>query len=255
MRELEDRLRALSVEWPATPDLAGAVVARIEETAAAGERRGSAARRGFAAPRRFGAPRGLARRRRLALALTLALLLPAGAAVAFPSARDDVLEWLGVKGVVVKRAAEPPPVVAPAPDELGRRVSTVEEAARLAGFRPVLPPSLGAPREIRFDPGTLVVTAVYGDVLVAEARGALTRELVEKIVGTTTGVEAVGVGGERGVYIDGPHAYLYERPGGRIGEDRPRRAERALVFNRGDVLVRIEGPSRQRALELARELR
>ncbi|HEV2813248.1 MAG TPA: hypothetical protein VGW10_08360, partial [Solirubrobacteraceae bacterium] len=58
MPELETRLAALrsEMEWPATPDLAGVVVARleVERPRAAGERRGAGARRrGFALPRRL----------------------------------------------------------------------------------------------------------------------------------------------------------------------------------------------------------
>ena len=256
MREVETRLRELreSAEWPETPDLASVVVARLEATRAEGAR--AARAEGAGGARSAGAartpfPRG---RRRLALALSLALLVPAGGAVAFPAARDDVLDWLGLKGAEVRRATELPPARVPTPDELGRVVS-VSEAERAAGFRLLLPIGLGDPRELRYDEATGFVTAVYDGVLVAQARGALTRELVEKVVDTRTGVRRVEVGGEPGVYVDGPHAYLYERPGGVIGEDRPRRAPRALVFNRGDVVVRIEGPPLDRALALARGLR
>jgi hypothetical protein len=236
--ELEDRLRALGerLDWPPTPDLATAVAERIRE-----ERR-----------RPAGRPRPARRRRsRLAIAVAVALLVPAAGALAFPSARDGVLEWLGLKGAEVRRVPELPPAREP---DLGRRVS-LTEARRLAGFRPLVPSALGPPREVRYEAATGFVTLVHDGVLVAQARGALTRELVEKAVHTTTGVRAVRVGGAAGVFIDGPHTYLYERPGRVIGEDRPRRAGRALVFNRGDVLVRIEGPAQAEALRIARSLR
>ena len=88
MPELETQLRALGEElvWPATPDLAAAVAA---------------------APRRR-APRAAPRARRaLAAALAVLLLVPA-AAVAFPGARDDVLEWLGLRDVEIRRVPAPP---------------------------------------------------------------------------------------------------------------------------------------------------
>lgn len=237
MPELEDRLRALAadLEWPQTPDLAGAVAPRI---AAGGERR-----------RRR-------RPRRLALALALALLVPAGGALAFPSARDDVLEWLGLKGATITRSPDPPAARWLSLDDLGRAVS-LAEAERLAGFRPVVPRTLGAPREVRFDPRSRFVTLVYDDVLVAQARGALDSRLVSKTVSPGIDVRPVTVGGEPGVFVDGTHNVLYRHPGGGARQDPPRLAQRALVFNRGDVLVRIEGerltlPS---ATALARSLR
>ena len=237
MRELEARLRDArdDVAWPETPDLVAAVAARIEGV-----------------PRRATARRS--RRPRLALAVALGLLVPAAAAIAFPSARDDVLDWLGIRGAEVRRVEQPPRATDPRPNDLGRLVST-EQAGRLAGFRPSLPAELGSPRELRYDDPSGFVSALYADgVLVAQARGALSRPLLAKIVGPGTGVRPVTVDGAIGVYIDGPHAYLYERPDGMVEEDRPRRTPRALVFNRGDLLVRIEGPPLGEALEIARSL-
>ena len=229
MRDLETRLRALEVEWPATPDLATPTLTRLQR--AGGAKRG-----------RFRRPR------RLAVAVALALLVPVTAALAFPSARHDVLEWLGIEGADVVRTPELPPST---PNDLGVRI-TLDDAERLAGFRPR---TNGEPDEVRFDRDSGFVTLVYDDVLVAQARGALTEPLLQKLVGPGTGIEAVDVDGERGVYIDGVHSYLYERPSGSIGEDRPRRSRRALVFNDGDLLVRIEGPPKEEALNIARELR
>ena len=233
---LEDRLRLLAadVSWPDTPDLASAVAARVEA-----------------------APRAARRPRRLVVAVAAALLVPATGAVAFPSARDDVLDWLGLKGAEVRRAPELPPAAPPAIEELGRRV-TLEEAARVARFRPAVPAELGAPVEVRFDDATRTVTLVYDGILVAQTPGALSRDLVGKVVTTRSRVRAVDVDGARGVFIDGaPHSYVYRRPDGTTGEDRPRLAGNTLVFNRGDLLVRVEGRrlALDRALEIARSLR
>ena len=240
MLELEDRLRALrhEVEWPATPDLAGAVTARLDAPRD---------------PREMRMPR----RRRLVVAVALALLDPAGGAVAFPSARDDVLDWLGLKGAEVRRAPELPPSRAPEVEELGRRV-TLREAERLARFRPAVPAALGTPVDVRLDPATRTVTLVYDGVLVAQTPGALTRMLVGKVLTGRSGVRSVEVEGARGVFIDGaPHSYLYRRPDGSTGEDRARLAGNTLVFIRGVLLVRVVGRrlALERALEIARSLR
>jgi hypothetical protein len=237
--ELEDRLRALAaeVEWPPTPDLAAVVVGRVAN--------GGRERRGFARPRR------------LVVAVALALLVPAAAALAFPSARDDVLEWLGVKGATVTRSTELPPADPVRLDDLGRVVAPAE-AERLAGFAPARPRALGSPDQIRFDEQTDTVTHVYDDLLISQTPGALRRELVEKVVTTGTRVRPVSVEGRRGVYFTGePHFVLYVDPSGGIREARGRLAGDALVYTRRGTLVRIEAPrlSLRRALGLARSMR
>jgi hypothetical protein len=234
MPELEDRLRALAAEvaWPGTPDLAPRVMRQL--------------------PSR----RREARRLRVAIAVALLLLVPAAGAIAFPSARDDVLEWLGVQGATVTRSAELPPAEPLRLADLGRRVSA-RDAERLAGSPPARPRALGPPDQIRYDRATDTITHVHGDLLVSHTPGSLTRELVEKVV-TTQRVRAVRVEGRPAVFIDGaPHYVLYVRTDGRIAESRGRLAGDALVFTRGGMLVRIEAPdlSLARAREIARSLR
>jgi hypothetical protein len=211
LRRLGDEL-----DWPQTPDLTAPVIARLD-VARPTERRG---RRG----------------RRLAVALAVALLVPAAAAVAFPGPRDDVLEWLGLRSVEVERVPRlPPDARAPTRNELGDRVTT-QEAARRAGFQPVLPPNLGTPREVRERDG--VVTLVYaGDLRLAQLRGAFDHALLQKIVGPENDVRGV----PEGVFIEGRHAYLYLRPDGTVAQDETRIAHNTLISERGDVLLRLEG--------------
>ena len=121
MPELETQLRALGEElaWPATPDLAAAVAARAAR-----------ARRAAPAPPR---PAG-----RSPPALAALLLVPA-AAVAFPGARDDVLEWLGLRDVEIRRVPAPPAGTRPELEADLGRVVTLAQARREAGFAPALP--------------------------------------------------------------------------------------------------------------------
>jgi hypothetical protein len=245
MPDLEDRLRALAadLEWPPTPDLATAVAGRVAS--------GVADRGGRRERRRF------VRRRRLAVALVLALLVPAAGAIAFPSARDDVLEWLGVKGATVTRAKDLPAAEALRVEDLGRRVS-LAEAEQAVGFPPAVPQALAAPREVRFDAATDTVTLVYDGLLVSQTPGALRRELVDKVVTTRSRVRPTTVEGRPGVFIEGaPHYVLFARPNGTIAEDRGRLAGDTLVYNRGGTLVRIEARdlSLARAREIARSIR
>ena len=146
MPELESRLRALAADavWPATPDLAAAVAAAPRR-----RRRRVAVGRGRAALGRGGA--GVGRRparRALAVVLAALLLVPA-AAVAFPGARDDVLEWLGLRDVEIRRVPAPPAGTRPELEgDLGRRVS-LAQARRNAGFAAAIPAALGPPDRVR----------------------------------------------------------------------------------------------------------
>jgi hypothetical protein len=228
--DLERDLRALGEElaWPATPDLAAAVTARLD-AAPRPARQATAAGGTSAGARRL----ALRRRPRLVAALAVALLVPAAGALAFPHARDEVLDWLGLGSVEVRRAPELPAGARPAPpDALGAPVS-LEEAARRAGFDPVLPPRLGDPREVRERDG--VVTVVYdGGIRLAQLRGALDEDLLRKIV-TTNRVRAV----PEGIFVEGRHVYLYLRPDGTVSEART--TGTTLIAQRGDLLLRLEG--------------
>src|SRR4051794_33799864 len=147
MPELETRLRALGdeVAWPPTPDLAASVRATLAV------RHDPGADAADAAPGRDPAAAARRRRRRAAVAAAAAalVLVPAAGAAAFPGARDDVLEWLGLRHTELHRTPAPPP---PAPArtglDLGRR-TTLAGAARRAGFTPLVPARLGAPDAVR----------------------------------------------------------------------------------------------------------
>jgi hypothetical protein len=227
--ELEQRLRALGAEaaWPPTPDLAASVAERLAGAPSVEER-------GLWA-RFFDTRRSRGRRRRL-LAAAFAALLLVPAAAAFG---DDLLEWLGLRSVEVRREpALPPGARRPALDDLGARV-TLAEAARRARFAPVVPERLGAPEEVRVRGG--VVTLVYdgGALLLAELRGALDRDLVRKIAGPGTRVQQLPGGG---LFFSGrDHVYLYLRPDGSVAQGRPFLAGNTLLVERGDLLLRLEG--------------
>src|SRR3954464_3811628 len=138
---LAAELAALEVAWPPTPDIAGVVLARVDEPAPAPP------------PRRV-------RRRRLApvLAWTAAALVAAlGITMAAsPSARSAILEWLGLKSVKIERKA---PTATPQPRRgqlgedllLGNAVS-LAETRREAGFRIRVPGALPPPAAVYYDP-------------------------------------------------------------------------------------------------------
>jgi hypothetical protein len=239
MSELELALRELGAEvaWPATPDLAGGVRRRIEVEPG----------------RRFPA-------RRLALALAV-LAAAVGAVMVVPSARTAILDWLGFGGVEIRRVAELPAVPPDGRLVLGERV-TLEEATRLASHPVLVPDAEGfeRPNAVYVDrtaPGQ-PVALVYGPLgrprlLVLEFRAA---PLIEKALLGETRVEQVSVGGERGLWIEGPrHEFFYQTGVGEPMRDTQRLAGNTLLWTRGMLTLRIEGDlSKAEAIRIAESM-
>ena len=258
---LEQQLRLLAreVEFPPTPDLAGAVTRRLSESAAARRRRFPAR------------PRIASARRPLAIALAGLLVSAAAAFAASPGLRDAVLDAFGIGGVSVERRSELPPVAPGGGAGLGERVSQAEAHDR-ANFRllAIRLPSLADPdatyvREVR---GTPIVSFAYGSrsgppasphtgtgLLFAQFRARLETELLGKVVAMTR-VERVRIARAPGYWFEGPkHAVGYRTRRGTLTET-PRLAGNTLVWQRGPITLRLEGEiSRGRALRIARSVR
>ena len=191
-------------------------------------------------------------RRRLAIAFAAVVAALAGA-----TAVPAVAGWLGVPGIVVKQVQGPVPVppVTPAPLALGRPM-TLDGASAEVGFTVLLPARMGAPDEtfVADVAGTPVVSLVYRPrpglpatgttgvgALLSELRAPVDEEAtLAKNVGPDTVVETVTVAGERGLWIEGIHDVRYAMPDGDIGVDSLRLADRVLLWQRGDVTLRLE---------------
>jgi hypothetical protein len=244
MTELERALQLLGreLEVPETPDLVAAVRARLEP------RR----RRRWAA----------FERRRLVLAVAVAALALLGATLAIPDARSALFRILNIGGERIEFVDELPDVE-PVEDlevTLGERV-TLEDARARSGFR--LRELEEAPDRVYLgERGT--VWFLYGSpedvrLLVAQTPRVVLDEpaVLKKLSGEGTQIEEVRVNGARGVFLSGePHfLFLIDERGG-VVEASARLAEDVLVWDEGGVAYRLEGDfSRDRALELARELR
>jgi hypothetical protein len=249
MPDLDRDLRELRVEWPETPDVAAAVRARLA-----------------AAP----TPR---RRRRLRPALAYALAAIAAAAAiglaASPSARSDILEFLGLKSVEIERR-EPRVATGPADLDLGRRLS-LAEARREAGFPVQVPdlPPLGEPDTVYFDAGPGRVSLVYGarpgiptaretraGLLVAEMR-ATVGPLIQKTLGEGTRLERFDVDGDPAYFISGRvHGFAYEDENDTPHFEEPRLAGNVLLVERDKLLLRVEGRvTRDQAVRIVRSMR
>jgi hypothetical protein len=249
MSELERELIRLRAEavWPPTPDIAGAVAARI-----AAEPQ----------PRRARLPLGGAGLRRPApavVAAIVALLVLAAALAATPSVRARIADWLGIGAVRVERVDRLPPVSAGRGLALGRR--TTLGAARDAAAPTEVPTvtALGAPAAVYVDRsrGVPIVSLVYrpraGLPRSTAGVGALLTVIpggdigfLKKILGVGASIEGVDVNGAFGAFISGdPHVL-----------DPPSRlAGNTVVWVRGDTTYRLESAlGRDAALRLARSV-
>lgn len=261
MADLERRLQALSAAaFPPSPDVRDAVARRIAAGAPGAGARGRAGRRSGGSPLH-------SRRRVLALALAL-VLVPSAAVAAVPSARHAVLDWLGLAHVRVERVPRVPPLPALDLADLGPRVASVQAAGRRAGFPVVVPRALGAPDAV-YVSADGVVSLAYAPrpglprerltglgLLVTELRARGLPDYFAKTAGPRTRVEPVRIAGASGAFLSGePHGFLIEQDDGRIRDLPSRLAANTLVFERGDLVIRLEARfGRRAALALARSL-
>ena len=255
MPELELQLRALAEEavWPPTPDIAAAVARAPRE------------RRASARLRAALAPRGRRARRVLAAGLALLLLIPA-AAVAFPGARNDVLEWLGLRDVEIRRVPAPPPGTRPELEPDLGRVVPLAQAEREAGFAAAIPAALGEPDRVRvlgqrisliYAPRDDLprLDGVDAGLILTESRGAIHGVYLQKLLLGGATAERVNVDGRLGAFISGDHAYLYETPDGQVREDHPLLAGPTLIWTGRGRVYRLEAAApRAKALQIARSV-
>jgi hypothetical protein len=268
--ELEQALAdlAAALEFPPTPDLAAAVGARLDEAPA----------RAPARARRRPWLIGLSGWRRLAVAGLVAVLLAAAVLVASPGTREAVARRLGLRGVGVELGGPPPPTVTTRPGErldlgLGGRV-TLEEARRRVGF-PVLVPDVAGFRQpaavfvnenappggrvdlvYRARPGLPASPFTDAGLLVTEFQGQPSPLFLKKVAVAGL-VEEVTVGGEPGYWFSGePHFFTYQDARGAVRDERTRLAGNTLIWQRGDLTLRLEGEiTKQEALAIAESMR
>ena len=250
MSELELELRELRIDWPETPDLAGAVQERIT-----------------APPRRSW---WLARPAwQLAVAATAVMI---AVVMAIPPARAAVLDWLGFGSVRITREE-------PRPSRFGQALVlgdpvTLPQARRGADFPVLVPEAVGEPDAVYLYDHPLMgprVDLVYrarerlpsssntgAGLLITEFR-AVASPLIEKSAGGGATVEQLTVGGDPAFFLSGArHGFAYFDPESQNSNfEEQRLAGNTLLVERADgVLLRIEAEiSRERAVEIAESMR
>jgi hypothetical protein len=228
MAELETVLRQLGgeVAFPPTPDLASAIRGHLDRP-------------------RF-------RHRRVAIALVAVLIVAIGAVFAVPQARTAILDWLGLRNVSVVRVEKLPAVPAHGNLDLGQRV-TLDDAKRRAPW--LLVPD-GTPDSVWVTeslPGGKV-SLLWGTpsnvrLLLTEFTG---RTYIEKVIDGDTRVERVKIG-DAGAWFQGSHVVMFQDREGRFRESHARLARNTLVWQVGDVTLRLEGGlTKGEALRIAR---
>jgi hypothetical protein len=258
---------AASLEFPPTPDLAAAVTARLEQAPAPAPAR----------PRRWW-PGGPAGWRRLAVAGLAAVLLAAAVLVASPGTREAVARRLGLRGIGVQIGGPTPPTATTAPGArldlgLGQRV-TLDEARRRVGWPVLVPSAPGFQRPdavfvdealpvggrvdlvYRARPGLPASQFTDAGLLITEFQGRPTPEFLKKVA-VMGMVEEVTVDGERGYWFSGePHFFTYVDARGDFREERTRLAGNTLIWQRGDLTLRLEGQlPREQAIRIAESMR
>ena len=259
-----------SLQFPPTPDLATAVTARLEE----GPARAPARRRPPA--RRW--PAWMAGWRRLAVAGLAVVLLAAAVLVASPGTREAVARRLGLRGIGVRVGGPPPPTVTTTPGTrldlgLGERV-TLDEARRRVSFPVLVPTAAGFDRpDAVFVNGTVPaggrVDLVYrarsglpaspftdAGLLITEFRGEPEPDFIKKVTGAGM-VKFVTIDGEPGFFFSGePHFFSYRDAAGQFREEKTRLAGSTLIWQRGDLTLRLEGElSLAEAMRIAKSMR
>src|SRR5919197_5385019 len=204
-----------------------------------------------------------------AAAVVLAAVLILAAS---PPARETVAGWLGLRGVVIQKVQHPPTPSPLPPGPLGQRLGlgervTLADAQARGGFKVRLPTGLGEPDEVYYDSGHRMVSLVYASrpglpapdetgvsLLVSEFPAQLVEDSFGKMLGPGETLQRVDLGHGNAYFIGGRHVFYFFNGPGR--SDESRLAANTLIWQRDEVLIRMEGGfTQQQAATIARSLR
>ena len=254
--DLDRMLRdvAARIAWPAEPQIAQRVRARVEAGPAAAPSWWERMRPVLARP---------------SFAVTVAIVALCVVLIASQSARVAVADFLGLEGVRVGFTKQLPKDAATRLD-LGGRVA-LDEARSHAGFD-VLVPTVGdldEPDRVYFDPsiGAGQVSFVYRPraglppttvegvgLLVMQYRVTLEESYYKKLLENTNTIEEALVDGDFGFWVKGRHTIEF-RDDGAVGRDPARLAGNTLLWEHDGVTIRLESDlSKSEAIRIAESM-
>jgi hypothetical protein len=258
-QQLEQALFDLgrAIDFPRTPDIAGAVRTRIDLEPAPGDRADNV--------------RFLTLWRAVAVAAAVILLFLGAALIGLPDFRHAVADRLGVRGIKItfeEKTPTPVPtiVITPSPSPvgssllLGNRV-TLEEAKAAVPFTLKVPTlsGVGEPDEVYLrtlpDGQPMVSFIYYPSVVLPETAetgaGALLMEfptvtdtaMLSKGIGEGGSMIDVKIGDDMGYFVTGPSNLIMAPDPSQsfcCGEPVSRPSGNVLIWSHGDVTYRLE---------------
>lgn len=270
---VEKRLAEIAelLDLPATPSLAAGVgdELRGEERRAGSDRDVAELPRG-----RRGGPATRPRPSlRVALLAVLAVLfLAAAAAAAVPGTRHAILDLFGLRAETIERVPKLPENARAKPSWRLGHPTTLAAARHRIAFAPLLPRAVGDPSGVFVDPhvpgGALTLTypprpglprsRLTGvGLLVNQLSGHFAPGFYGKLVPRDARIARFTIDGNFAVWVEGLHLFFYKPTADHTFHyDRSRLAANALLVQRGDVMVRLEGRfDKATAVSIARSLR
>jgi hypothetical protein len=240
------------IDYPPEPALATAVRRRIQS-----------------APRRSAWESFLDSLRRPAFGAVAIVVITCVFLMASESARIAVADWLGFDDVRIT-FDEPPERLIGRTLSLGESMS-LEEARAEVDFDVLVPKKLGDPDEVYFNPSVSsgMVSLLYAaneelpaageegaGVLITQFEATLRgNDYFTKFAEHDTSVTEVEVRGKRGFWVDMPHVLNFNDAEGVPGAENSRLSGPALLWQEGDLVIRIESALTQaEVIELAESL-
>ena len=194
----------------------------------------------------------VARRRRQVAVVVTAVLL---ALLATPPVRAAVADWFGFAGVMVRDDPTPRMSEAPPPPTAGTSTS-LDEAAALVAFEPVLPAALGPPQGVEVSADRRVLSMSWsGEVDGAVRLDQFDGRLDYTFAKTSPDVEFASVDGSFALWFEAPHEVVLLNRDGSTHTETARLAGHTLIWEHGATAMRLEGDvSLARAIEIARSV-
>ncbi|CRK56561.1 hypothetical protein [Alloactinosynnema sp. L-07] len=174
-----------------------------------------------------------------------------------PPVRAAVAEWFGFGAVEIRTSTGAGPSTAPAPPTALGAV-TLDQARTMVAFDVVVPEALGPPAATWVSADRVAVSMSWtggpdGPVRLDQVGQRLAPYFVKTVYDE---VEFTSVGGAEALWLPRPHHIVVQAPDGSQRTEPARLAGRTLIWQSGNVTLRLEGDlDRERAVAIAESAR